>query len=80
MKTNDSREDDLKQEIQILINNNCKKVGNLLVTEKINLRKLKIIGTIVENYINSFYIIRIDEAKNNFIKKELFVKQNILFW
>ena len=80
MKTNDSREDDLKQEIQILINNNCKKVGNLLVTKKINLRKLKIIGTIVENYINSFYIIRIDEAKNNFIKEELFVKQNILFW
>ena len=69
-KINDLEEDDLKLGIHILIKNNCAKVGKRLVTRKIKLRELKIIATIVENYSNGIYAIRIDETQNNFIEGE----------
>ena len=76
IKINDLEEDDLKLGSHILIKNNCAKEGKLLVTRKIKLRELKIIGTIVENYSNGIYAIRIDETQNNFIEGEELICEN----
>ena len=67
-KIKESNDNELKEGDHILIKNNVTKVWKRLVTIKIKLREYKIPGTIINNYENGFFAIKIDDSVGPFVE------------